>query len=360
MTKADLYKRRYKNKQRKSSSEPSTSTEMQMEQDEPKETSLLETINNLKNRMNKNSIDNDVELIKANTQDTPVSDGIEPTYNDIDDVPSVKPVEKTYAKSRSKLDDYIYIESSQGLEDTEVAFPKGSRAKNSKDTKSPVPRKRRKVETRQNNKEINGRDLRNKGERKAISPAPAVEGRALRSKSIAEKTRVTKESIENEKTVGTKTTRKRKYAETAKPVLREKGQNGRSSRKNSLVNTTERKIVRARRNKNEFNLNINETQNVHMTRSRTRRLEISLSPSQVKNIVPAFSFESDRRMDSVESNRSTKTKARNATVAKNGSKAKNANKAKTANQAKTANKAKNASKAKKAPVRATRSRANRR
>lgn len=338
MTKADLYKRRYKNKQRKSSSEPSTSTDMQVEQDEPKEMSLLETINNLKNRMNKNSIDNDVELIKANTQDTPVSDDVEPNYNDIDDVPSVKPVEKTYAKSRSKLDDYIYIESSQGLEGTEVAFPKGSRAKNAKDAKSPVPRKRRKVETRQSKKETNGRELRSKIEKNTVSQTPPVEGRALRSKSITEKTRV-EESIENEKTVATKATRKRKYADTAKPVLQEKGQNVRSSRKNSAVNTTERKTVRAKRNKTQLNLNINEPQNVRMTRSRTRRLEISLSPSQVKSIVPAFSFESDRRVNSIESNRSAKSA--NAKT-----------RAKPRKQPVT--------KAKKTPVRATRSRANRR
>ncbi|XP_037293908.1 ribosomal protein S6 kinase alpha-5 isoform X2 [Manduca sexta] len=339
MTKADLYKRRNKNKQRKSSSEPSTSTEMQEETDEPRENSLLETINNLKNRMNKNSIENDVELIKANTLDTPVNE-TEPSYNDIDEVPSVKPVEKTYAKSRSKLDDYIYIESSQGLDGTEVAFPKGNRSKKSKDT-SPVPRKRRKMETRQTKKEVNGRQLRS-------SDKPTPERRSLRNRSV-DKSRVTKESIENEKTVVTRASRKRKHEELTKPVLREKGQNGRSSRKNS-ENNTERKIVRARKTKAKPLAIEVDPQNVRMTRSRRRRLEISLSPSEVKSVMPAFSFESDRRMNSIESSRSAKCNA-NTKAKRQKANAKAKAKAKPA---------KTASKAKKTPVRATRSRANRR
>lgn len=341
MTKAELYKRRSKNKQRSSSgSEAGTSqSDPHYESDEVKETSLLETIANLKNRMNKNSIENDVELIKANTQDTPIDEPTEPQFDE-DEIPSVKPVEKTYAKSRSKLDDYIYVESSQGLDGTEVAFPKATRSTKSKESTSPVPRKRRKVETRQSKKaEVNGeRSLRSKAEngRKAKSKSPPPK-RVLRNQSITEKkTRPTKESIENEKTVVTRTTRKRKYEETTKPVLREKGQNGRATRKSSSEKAdTTRKVARAKKTKTMAPLTLEiQEQNVRMTRSRRRRLEISLSPSQVKNVVPAFSFESDRRIDSIESNRSAKSNTK-ATKAK-------------------------ASKAKKTPVRSTRTRANRR
>ncbi|XP_053621045.1 ribosomal protein S6 kinase alpha-4-like isoform X2 [Plodia interpunctella] len=305
MTKADLYKRRSKNKQRKSSeSEPGTSADT-LDTDEPKETSLMETINNLKNRMDKNSIENDVELIKANTQDTPATENSEPQF-DIDEIPSVKPVEKTYSKSRSKLDDYIYVESSQGLDGTEVAFPKTTRSKKSK---SPVPRKRRKVDAKTEKaetKEVVGRELRSRVEN-----------------GKRNNDRPTKESIENEKI--TRVTRKRKHEEITKPVLREKGQNGRASK------TEVRKIARAKKTKPI--LTIDTDTNVRMTRSRRRRLEISLSPSQVKSVVPAFSFESDRRMNSVESNRSSKKRSIKKKVEV---------------------------KAKKTPVRATRSRANRR
>lgn len=337
MTKADLYKRRSKNKQRKSSSsEPSTSqSEPTLEPEDTKDTSLLDTINNLKNRMNKSSIENDVELIKANTLDTPVNESTEPTFDE-DDIPSVKPVEKTYAKSRSKLDDYIYVESSQGLDGTEVAFPKSTRSKRSK---SP-PRKRRKIDTRQSKKvEVNGeRELRSRVEngtkKETVSPVKTRSGR----KKSSDKARPTKESIENEKTVVTRATRKRKYEEITKPVLREKGQNGRSSRKNSTEPVTEtRKIIRPKKTTKPLPpLTIDTEQNVRMTRSRRRRLEISLSPSEVKSVIPAFSFESDRRINSIESNRSAKsnTKARNT-------------KAKVV-------------KAKKTPVRATKARANRR
>lgn len=334
MTKADLYKRRSKNKQRKSSgSDPRTSTE-QMETDDSKEASLIETINNLKNRMNKNSIDNDVELIKANTIDTPIEQP-EPTYTEEEEIPSVKPVEKTYAKSRSKLDDYIYIESSQGLDETEVAFPKTSRTKKSEE--SPVPRKRRKVENKET--KVNGeRELRSK-DKKAKSPK--VEKRVLRKKSVDKdkKTRTTKESIENEKAVVTRVTRKRKYEELTKPVLREKGQN-RSSKTEAKEVT--RKIARPKKAAKKPQLEplkIDVDQNVRMTRSRQRRIEISLSPSQVKNIVPAFSFESERRVNSMESNRSNKS---------------NKTKGKASNTKKTA------SKAKKTPVRSLRTRAARR
>lgn len=322
MTKADLYKRRYKNRQRDSSSEPSTS-DNPTETDEPKEISLLETINNLKNRMNKNSIENDVELIKANTQDTPVNESTEPVYTDIDDIPSVKPVEKTYAKPKSKLDDYIYIESSKGLDGTQVAFPKTRRSKKSKESQSPVPAKRRKIETRQSKKETketNSRELRS------------------RNKGIVEKVKKTpKESIENEKL--SKATRKRKHEEIEKPILREKGQNGRAS-KNSVE--SERKIVRAKKSKLTVKV---EEENVRMTRSRRRRLEISLSPSEVKSVMPAFSFESDRRVNSIESSKSQKSIKVNNTKAKK-------NKVKTVKQVKT--------KANVKPVRSTRARTTRR
>lgn len=308
MTKADLYKRRSKNKQRNSgSSEPSTSAPP------PRH----------------DSIDNDLELIKANTIDTP-----DQPFED-DDIPAVKPVEKTYSKSRSKLDDYIYIESSQGLDETEVAFPKTTRGKK-KEPQSPIPRKRRKIDTKTKKPEINGeRELRSK------TVATEATERVLRSKSGSEKEkRPAKESIENEKTVVTRVTRKRKYEETSKPVLREKGQNGHSSRKNSLEVGT-RKIAKAKKTKPTLPpLKLDVEQNVRMTRSRRRRLEISLSPSQVKSIAPAFSFESDRRVDSMESTKSAKSNT----------------KAKTTRNTK----AKNASKAKKTPVRSVRTRATRR
>ncbi|CAB3247199.1 unnamed protein product [Arctia plantaginis] len=346
MTKADLYKRRYKNKQRKSStSEPGTSTSEVIEPEEIKDISLLETINNLKNRMNKNSIENDVELIKANTVDTPIAESPEPAYTEEDDeIPPIKPVERTYAKLRSKLDDFAYLESSQALEGTKVPYPKTSRAKKSK---SPVPRKRRKVEPRQTKKEANGeRELRSKVENdNRGKQTEAVVKRVLRSKSVTEKTRATKESIENEKTSVTRVTRKRKFEETTKPVLREKVQNGRSSGKNSTEQEpTERKIVRAKKTKiAPLKLEVEDVQNVRMTRSRRRRLEISLSPSEVKTVVPAFSFESDRRVNSMESTRSAKSNAN--TKAKRKAKAKPTVKV---------------SKAKKSQVRSTRARANRR
>jgi hypothetical protein len=333
MTKADLYKRRNKNKQRKSSSsEPGTSQQDINDSEEIKETSLIETINNLKSRMNKSSIDDDVELIKANTQDTPINEESEPIFTEEDDIPPVKPVEKTYSKPKSKLDDYIYIESSQGLDETEVAFPKTTRGKKVKESTSPVPRKRRKVDVR-TKKAVNGeRELRSKESKKI------VEKRVLRNKSV-EKKRPTKESIENEKAV-TRVTRKRKHEETNKPVLREKGQNGHSSNRSSAVEVN-RKIVRPKKKTLEP-LKLDLDQNVRMTRSRRRRLEISLSPSEVKEIVPAFSFESERRMNSIESNRSvrsnTKAKARKPKASKTVA----------------------VSKVKKAPVRATRSRAARR
>ncbi|XP_028159028.1 ribosomal protein S6 kinase alpha-5-like [Ostrinia furnacalis] len=319
MTKADLYKRRSKNKR-----PPSTETSEE----------LLHTLGQI--RSHASSIDRDLELIKAHTLPTPADEPPEPTFND-DDIPSVKPVEKTYAKSRSKLDDYIYIESSQGLDETEVAFPKSTRTKKSKERQSP-PRKRRKIDVRdakRNQLNINGdRELRSKTEEK-------VEQRVLRSKSASEKEkdkkRPTKESIENEKTVS-RVTRKRKYEETTKPVLREKGQNGHSSRKNSVEpEASTRKIARAKKTKAPVpQLKLDLEQNVRMTRSRRRRLEISLSPSQVKSVAPAFSFESDRRVNSVESSRSAKVNTKKAP----------ARKTKT--------------KAKKTPVRSTRTRATRR
>ncbi|KAJ8707965.1 hypothetical protein PYW08_010331 [Mythimna loreyi] len=350
MTKADLYKRRYKNKHRESSaSEAGTSQSDIAEEPEEKEISLIDTINNLKNRMNKNSIENDVELIKANTIETPVTESPEPTYTDIDDdVPPVKPVEKTYAKSRSKLDDYIYIESSQGLDGTEVAFPKTSRAKKSK---SPVPRKRRKVETRQTKKVVNGvRETRSKVENGTrATKTKEVQKRVLRSKSVTEKTRATKESIENEKTLVTRVTRKRRYEEVTKPVLREKGQNGRSSCKPSPEPVVEeRKVIRAKKTRNApLTVDVEEATNVRMTRSRRRRLEVSLSPSEVRGALAlTASLSSERRVTSVESSRSARSVAHT--------------KAKRKHDAKAKPKGPRASKAKKAPVRATRARASRR
>ncbi|XP_039761574.1 ribosomal protein S6 kinase alpha-5-like isoform X2 [Pararge aegeria] len=340
MTKADLYKRRSKNKQRKScTSEPGTSTQndLPMDTDESKEASLIETINNLKNRMNKNSIENDVELIKANTLDTPNNEHPESSFDDSDEVPSVKPVEKTYAKSRSKLDEYIYIESSQGLEGTEIAFPKTSRTKKEQ---SPVPRKRRKMDTR-SSKKVNGAT----SPKQLSSKTPDKRGRGRPRKvpkiDTEKPTRATKESIENDKTLVTRTTRKRRYEETVvdKPVLREKGQNGRRSKSSGET----RKVVKAKRNIPPLKLEkieTEESQNVRMTRSRSRRLEISLSPSEVKSVIPAFSFESDRRVNSVDS---TRSKTSNTKAKRNKRKAKPKQ-----------------SKAKKTPVRSVRTRATRR
>lgn len=311
MTKADLYKRRYKNKHRESSASEAGTSQSDTTEPEEKETSLIDTINNLKNRMNHNSLEKDVELIKANTIETPVAESPEPSYDIDDDVPPVKPVEKTYSKSRSKLDDYIYIESSQGLDGTEVAFPKTSRAKKSK---SPVPRKRRKVEPKPK-KEVNGeRELRSKVENGTRGRATKeVEKRVLRSKSGTEKNRATKESIENEKTVVTRVTRKRKYEELTKPVLREKGQNGRASSKLSTEPVVEdRKVLRARKAKAAPAAAEPELGGARMTRSRRRRLEVSLSPSEVPAL--AASFDS-ARVTSVESSKSH-TKAKRAPPAK--------------------------------------------
>lgn len=295
MTKAELYKRRNKNKQRTSSAEPPA-----VEVDDPN----AELLNSIKSRTEKNSIENDVELIKANTIDTPVEE-TKPQFEETEDIPPVKPVEKTYAKSRSKLDDYIYIESSKGLDETEVAFPKSSRAKKSKESPSPVPRKRRKVENK--DAKVNGestRALRSNDKKTAKSP-----------KAKEDKARATKESIENEKTAVTRVTRKRKYEdiESSKPVLREKGQNRAS--KTSVEKEATRKIARRKNAPKLAPLTLDVTQNVRMTRSRMRRLEVSLSPSQVKTIVPAFSFESDRRVNSVES-ASAKTNAKGKRKAK--------------------------------------------
>lgn len=385
MTKADLYKRRNKNKQQHSS-ESEASTSEQTHETDP----IIITINNLnmKNRAHKNSIENDVELIKANTQDTPVDEESEPNYKDIDEVPSVKPVEKTYGKSRSKLDDYMYVESNQSLDDIDESYSKATRNKKSKDVESPVPAKKRKIETRQMKRDserqlrkkddqVNGTQKGRRSDRKDVKNTPrqtrgkktssgkSIEiekkakankvktekesivengtSRALRSNSGGgdkskvneKKTRATKESIENEKV--SRTVRKRKFEETVKPVLRETGQNGRASRKSE--ENPERKIVHARKTKAALKelqpLILEIDTNVRMTRSRRRRMEISLSPSQVKAVMPAFSFESDVRVDSIESNKSAKT-TRNTKGKRT------------------------ASKAKIAPIRATRSRANRR
>ncbi|KOB71477.1 Ribosomal protein S6 kinase [Operophtera brumata] len=396
MTKAELYKRRNKNKPRRSSSEPGTSSE-------DKDMTLIETITNLKNRMNKNSIENDLELIKANTKDTPVNETAEPNY-ELDEVPSVKPVEKTYAKSRSKLDDYMYVESSQGLDDTEVAFPKSNRGKKStaKEQTSPAPKKRRvepKKETPKVDKKITGRTLRSKFTCVEQKPAAEAKGtgtkRSLRN-ATEKNTRATKESIENE--IKTRTTRKRKFVETNTPVLREKGQNGRNSAK-SIEN--ERKIVRAKKTKVEKpkveakvaktkvekakveKTKVEKAKSV-MTRSLRHRLEISLSASEAKELLD-LSFESDRRVDSIESGKSNKSakstksnkstkntkvktaKAKITSKAKNDSKGKvnvnkgkvNGNKGKVNASKANVNASKvtvNASKIKKVPVRVTRSR----
>lgn len=354
MTKALLYKRRNKNKQRRSSSEPGTSTE---------DMTLMETIANLKNRMNKDSIDNDVELIKANTKDTPITETSEPNY-ELDEVPSVKPVEKTYAKSRPKLDDYMYVESSQGLDDTEVAFPKTTRGKKSTPKDSPVPKKKRKVETKEQDSNGDGRQLRSKFVENVDTKdkKDAKEGKRSPRNATEKNARTTKESIENEIITG-RTTRKRKFEELAKPVLREKGQNGRNSAK-SVEN--ERKIVRAKKVKaekvKESNVDAEESNSPKriMTRSRARRMEISLSATEAKAILPDLSFESDRRVNSVESTRSSKSNKSNTKVtAKAKTKKSTSKKKATTSKGKaTASKAKGkASKAKKtAPVRDTRSR----
>lgn len=341
MTKADLYKRRSKNKQHQpSTSEAGTSYDPPIESEE--QTSLIETIKNLKSRMN-NSIERDVALIRANTHDTPGSEINEPKFTDDDDIPPVKPVEKTYAKSRSKLDDYIYIESSQGLDETEVAFPQTSRGKKSEE--SPVPRKRRKIDKTQMEEEfqVNGeRELRSRQKGKSTkakasntkqkrSPPKIRQKKTETKESRAKESRPTKESIENEKTVVARATRKRKYEDTTKPVLREKGQNlSKISEKSEVAN---RKIAKSKKAKTKNLTPIKVDSDMRMTRSRKRRLAISLSPSEVKNVIPAFSFDSDRRVNSIESNRSNKS---------------------------VKGKGKNVTKAKKPAVRATRTRATRR
>ncbi|CAH0757310.1 unnamed protein product [Diatraea saccharalis] len=340
MTKADLYKRRSKNKQRKSSGSEPAPARAGRSDDEAgaEEVSLVETINNLKNRMHNSSIDKDVELIKANGRDSPAPD---PASPEEEDIPPVGPVEKTYAKARSKLDDYIYIESRRGLDETEVAFPRGGRAKRAKVSRSPVPRKRRKIEANGDRQSRSGDD--------GVADAP-TERRALRSGSERERDekRPANESIENDKAAVARNTRKRKREDAAKPVLREKGQNGHQAAAGAHApraphaTLATRKITRAKKTKSSLApLQLDIDRNVRMTRSRTRRLEISLSPSQVKSVVPAFSFESDRRMNSIESDRSAKS---NNTRAK----------------ARNARALKNASGAKKPPVRATRARAGRR
>lgn len=282
MTKADLYKRRNKNKQRKSSSSPAASR--------------------ASSPSRRDSLQRDLDLIQGAAP--------EPAFDD-DDIPSVKPVEKTYAKARSKLDDYVYIESSRGLDGTELAFPATARARRSRERPEPepVPRKRRKVDVRHARQELNGdRELR--------SRTDARVERALRSGSAGErekdKKRPTKESIENEKTVATRATRKRKREETAKPVLREKGQNGPSRKSSVEPEAPVRKIARAKRTRPAPPpLKLEVEQNVRMTRSRRRRLEISLSPSQVRSVAPAFSFES------AESSRSARSTPRRAPARKN-------------------------------------------
>lgn len=255
----------------------------------------------------------------------------------------MKPVERTYAKSRSKLDEYVYIESSKGLDDIEVSLGK------KKEEASPVPKKRRKIETRskpeveETARELRSKESKGKGKKRSkkteTRPQKMEEPPLEPKRTRANKS--TKESIENDKTSPVaRVTRKRKHEEITKPVLREKGQNGHASRKNSL---NERKVAKPRKAKAKPTLaplTIDVEPNVRMTRSRQRRLEISLSPSQVKNFVPAFSFESDRRMTSVESNKSAPSQT------------------KTAKKPKAPKKP--VSKAKTAPVRATRNRANRR
>ncbi|CAG9573014.1 unnamed protein product [Danaus chrysippus] len=279
MTKADLYKRRSKNKQRAYSD-----VEQVTDTDQDHDTSITDTLDTL-HRINKTSIEQDVEIIKANTVHTPGEDD-EHINDDNYEVSPLKPVEKTYSKPRSKLDEYIYIESSHGLEDTEVAFPKTTRKKNSRST-SPVA-KRRKIDTRST--------------KKVESTQKRGRGRPKKNIEEVKITRNTKESIENDKTILTRVTRKRKYEEIAKPVLREKGQNGRQS-KNSDAKIENRKIVRPKRN-----IEVKPEQDMRMTRSRRRRLEVSLSPSEVKTVIPTFSFESDRRGQSVDKNKKGKAK----------------------------------------------------
>ncbi|GBP26278.1 Ribosomal protein S6 kinase alpha-5 [Eumeta japonica] len=359
MTKADLYKRRNKNKTHKSintdtsSLSNSSSSEPNKTPNDESKDALLETINNLKNRMNKQtSIENDLELIKAHTKDTPVSEEAEPDFKDPEiheEVPPVKPVEKTYSKTKSKLDEYIYIESSQGLEGTKVAFPKATRPnlKKSKDQQTPVPRKRRKIDSqrskhdesapeetmnvgrktrskdnkvetaRESNKKPVKNPKRKLNEIKSSSakkvvksqPASGAKTTGAAKKTRADKTNPSKESIENDKSAhGGRLTRKRRFEETlAKPVLREKGQN-RTNKHNQTETKRETESSRTNKSKNEI-LEPPE-QNFRVTRLRQRRNEVSLSTSQLKNIIPTFSFESDRRVNSVESNQSRSSNAR--------------------------------------------------
>lgn len=311
MTKANLYKRRNKNRQSKLDGDdgsPSSSTETPLEQadlppDHPIQTepSFIQTITDRMNK--KSSIDNDVQLIRANTVETPVDVKTDPMDTQTpEEVPSVKPVVKTYAKQRSKLDDFLYIDSNQGsdLDNILDNTQKNTRSKSKKtDVRSP-PRKRRKVDKSEEARTT--RSLRNS---KQKAKEPTRKSNRIKSPE-PEKTRTNKakESIENDKS-NSKYSRKRKLGDNA--PLREKGQNGKRSV--SETKLEDRTIAKPKKTTSKLKITNQPTM---VTRAMRRRIEVSLSPSEVKAVVGSFSFESDERKPSVDKTRKANTKASKA------------------------------------------------
>ncbi|KAI5633439.1 protein kinase domain-containing protein [Phthorimaea operculella] len=294
MTKAELYKRRNKNKQRDShESEPSTSHEHLPVDDQPQEPSLADTITSLQNRHNNNSIDDDLQLIRAHMHPTPPHQP-EPPFPE-EDIPAVRPVHKTYSKSRSKPDDYMYIESSQ-IDDLEAAPEPEIEP-------SPVPKKKRKIEPKKKKDEPKaGRELRSRKSTPKKDTQPTQ--RKLRSRP--DDARPTKESIENEKATATRATRKRKHEDT-KPPLREKGQN----RSKSNSETATRRTLKPKSNKQPATTTTSDApqpdSNMRVTRARQRRIEVSLDAAEARQILPALSRSTDRPPAGKANNKPKKT-----------------------------------------------------
>lgn len=315
MTKANLYKRRNKNRQSKLDGDdgsPSSSTETPLEQadlppDHPvqSEPSFIQTITDRMNK--KSSIDNDVQLIRANTVDTPVDVKMDPMDSTPEEVPSVKPVVKTYAKQRSKLDDFLYIDSIQGsdLDDILDDTQKNTRSKSKKGEVRSPPRKRRKVDKSDERvDDRTTRSLRNSSKQKSKVEPTRKSNRIKSPEPEKSRTNKAKESIENDKS-NSKYSRKRKLGDNV--PLREKGQNSRASNKRSLSDTKieDRTIAKPKKTTSKLKITNQPTM---VTRAMRRRIEVSLSPSEVKAVVGSFSFESDERK-SIDKSRKANTKA---------------------------------------------------
>lgn len=340
MTKAELYKRRNKNKQSKMNNEIIDLDDNASDNDF--NTSFIE---NLTSRLTKrSSIDNDVELIRANTKDTPVDEDVKLNFKD-DVVPTIKPVYKTYAKCRTELDEYMYIDSEHrsAVDDILETNKKQTRSK-SKKSKSPVPRKRRKIdkksdvadktdnetdqttparrslrnslkkqnssaiETNQSPRHANARNSRRPNRNKQLNDNNDEVNNTRTNKSK----KAPKESIENDKSK-LRRTRKRNFEEMSTP-LSEKSENGQASR------SDERNVVKPKRTSTKLSIDVNPIQIV--TRSMRRRLELSLSPSEVKML----NFDSARstKSESIESKKSqrAKTKAKASSVRRPATKVK--------------------------------------